>query len=220
MAYLAVKFIHVIGAAVLLGTGAGTAFFMLIAHLRGNVKVILGVARIVVLADFLFTATAVVLQPVTGVWLAWASGYSLLEGWIFFFHHFVCRDRRFLVAGGVDADADARPRDRSRQKRHRPAPALPPPLLDLVRVRFPCICGGTRDFLADDREARDDRLVDRSAGLDERIIALVCQGRNTARWSRRRKIGYRVWQGRFSMARASWKRPASPSGAAQGVEHT
>jgi uncharacterized membrane protein len=83
MAYLAVKFIHVIGAAVLLGTGAGIAFFMLIAHLRGNVKVILGVARIVVLADFLFTATAVVLQPVTGVWLAWASGYSLLEGWIF-----------------------------------------------------------------------------------------------------------------------------------------
>jgi uncharacterized membrane protein len=83
MLYFAVKFLHVIGAAVLLGTGAGIAFFMLMAHLRGNVAVIAGVARIVVLADFLFTATAVVLQPVTGVWLSWQTGYSLLEGWIF-----------------------------------------------------------------------------------------------------------------------------------------
>ena len=81
--YFAVKFLHVIGAAVLLGTGAGIAFFMLVAHLRGNTAVIAGVARIVVLADFLFTATAVVLQPVTGVWLAWHTDYSLLEGWIF-----------------------------------------------------------------------------------------------------------------------------------------
>ena len=82
--YFAVKFLHVIGAAVLLGTGAGIAFFMLMAHLRGNVAVIAGVAQIVVIADFIFTATAVVLQPVTGIWLAWHTGYSLWEGWIFF----------------------------------------------------------------------------------------------------------------------------------------
>jgi uncharacterized membrane protein len=82
MLYYAVKYLHVIGAAVLLGTGAGIAFFMLVAHLRGNVAEIAGVARTVVLADFLFTATAVVVQPVTGVWLAWFTGYSLTEGWI------------------------------------------------------------------------------------------------------------------------------------------
>lgn len=82
MLYLAVKYLHVIGAAVLLGTGAGIAFFMLIAHLRGDPRVIAGVAGIVVLADFIFTATAVVVQPVTGVWLAWNTGYSLWEGWI------------------------------------------------------------------------------------------------------------------------------------------
>jgi uncharacterized membrane protein len=80
--YLFVKFVHVIGAAVLLGTGAGIAFFMLMAHLSRNVAVILGVARIVVIADFIFTASAVVLQPVTGVWLAWQANYSLWEGWI------------------------------------------------------------------------------------------------------------------------------------------
>jgi uncharacterized membrane protein len=32
--YLVLKYVHVIGAPVLLGTGAGIAFFMLLAHLR------------------------------------------------------------------------------------------------------------------------------------------------------------------------------------------
>jgi uncharacterized membrane protein len=82
MAYFALKYLHVIGAAVLLGTGAGIAFFMLLAHRTGDAKVIAGVARIVVIADFLFTATAVVAQPITGVALAWVVGYSLWDGWI------------------------------------------------------------------------------------------------------------------------------------------
>lgn len=82
MLYFALKFVHAIGAAVLLGTGAGIAFFMLAAHLRGNPAVIAGVARIVVLADFLFTATAVVVQPITGVLLIWNVGYSFWESWI------------------------------------------------------------------------------------------------------------------------------------------
>ena len=82
MWYFALKFVHVIGAAVLLGTGAGIAFFMLLAHRTGNTQVIASVARIVVVADFVFTATAVVAQPVTGVALAWHLGYSLREGWI------------------------------------------------------------------------------------------------------------------------------------------
>ena len=82
MLYVALKFLHIVGACVLLGTGAGIAFFMLIAHLRGKPEVIAGVARIVVLADFVFTATAVVLQPITGVALAWTTGYSLTERWL------------------------------------------------------------------------------------------------------------------------------------------
>jgi uncharacterized membrane protein len=82
MLYFLLKFAHVIGAAVLLGTGAGIAFFMLLAHRDGRPVVVAGVARIVVIADFLFTATAVVAQPVTGVWLALHVGYPLTEGWI------------------------------------------------------------------------------------------------------------------------------------------
>ncbi|WP_065755850.1 DUF2269 family protein [Bradyrhizobium paxllaeri] len=82
MLYFVLKYLHVIGAAVLLGTGAGIAFFMLAAHLGGRPVVIAGVARIVVIADFIFTATAVVLQPITGTLLIQNVGYSIWEGWI------------------------------------------------------------------------------------------------------------------------------------------
>jgi uncharacterized membrane protein len=82
MLYFVLKFLHIIGASVLLGTGAGIALFMLLAHRTANTATIAAVARIVVMADFLFTATAVVAQPITGVALAWQAGYPLSEGWI------------------------------------------------------------------------------------------------------------------------------------------
>jgi uncharacterized membrane protein len=82
MMLVVLKFLHVIGAAVLLGTGAGIAFFMLMAHRTGDARVIAGVVRIVVIADFVFTASAVVVQPVTGFLLGWLLGFSLWEGWI------------------------------------------------------------------------------------------------------------------------------------------
>ena len=80
--FLVLQYLHVIGATVLLGTGAGIAFFMLRAHLTRDVFVIAGVARIVVTADFVFTATAVVVQPVTGYLLARFLGYPLFDGWV------------------------------------------------------------------------------------------------------------------------------------------
>lgn len=82
MTYFVLKYLHVIGATVLLGTGAGIAFFMVAAHLTGEAVKAAAVARIVVLADFAFTATAVLLQPVTGGLLAMTAGYRLGEGWI------------------------------------------------------------------------------------------------------------------------------------------
>jgi len=80
--YFVLKFLHVIGAVVLLGTGAGIAFFLLLAHRDGKPLVVAGVARIVVIADLVFTATAVVAQPLTGLALVWHVGYSLSEGWV------------------------------------------------------------------------------------------------------------------------------------------
>jgi len=75
-------FAHVIGACVLLGTGAGIAFFMVMAHRTNDPAVIAHTAGIVVIADILFTATAVVLQPVTGYVLARLAGWPVMEGWI------------------------------------------------------------------------------------------------------------------------------------------
>lgn len=80
--FFVLKFLHIIGAAVLMGTGAGIAFFMLMAHRTGDPRLIAGVARIVVIADFAFTATAVVAQPITGLWLAHEAGYALTQTWI------------------------------------------------------------------------------------------------------------------------------------------
>lgn len=82
MTYFVLKYLHLVGAAVLLGTGAGIAFFMLMAHRTHEPATVAAVARIVVIADFLFTATAVVAQPVTGLLLVHHLGYDLREAWI------------------------------------------------------------------------------------------------------------------------------------------
>ncbi|MBR0680091.1 DUF2269 domain-containing protein [Roseomonas eburnea] len=76
------RWLHVLGAAVLFGTGAGIAFFMVMAHRTRDAALIAHVAGTVVVADTVFTATAVVLQPVTGVLLVQEVGWSLTEGWI------------------------------------------------------------------------------------------------------------------------------------------
>jgi len=76
------RFLHVIGATILFGTGLGIAFFMVMAHRTGDAAKIAHVAGTVVVADALFTATAVVVQPVTGVLLAHEVGWPLTEGWI------------------------------------------------------------------------------------------------------------------------------------------
>ena len=66
----------------LLGTGAGIAFFMVMADRTKDARIIAHTASVVVIADWIFTATAVVLQPVTGVLLAAQLGWRLSEGWI------------------------------------------------------------------------------------------------------------------------------------------
>jgi uncharacterized membrane protein len=76
------EYAHVLGAILIFGTGLGTAFHMWCAHLTGEPRVVAAVGRSTVWADWLFTAPAVALQPVTGALLAWSLGWSLLEPWI------------------------------------------------------------------------------------------------------------------------------------------
>ena len=80
--YLLARWLHVIGACVLLGTGAGIAFFMVMAHRSREAALVAHVAGTVVIADALFTATAVIAQPVTGLWLAALTGWPLSTPWI------------------------------------------------------------------------------------------------------------------------------------------
>ncbi|MCC0011549.1 MAG: DUF2269 domain-containing protein [Hyphomicrobiaceae bacterium] len=82
MTYEILKFLHVVGATVLLGTGAGIAFFMVMSIRSRDPGLIAHVGNIVVQADTLFTATAAVLQPVTGLALAWHAGWPITSGWV------------------------------------------------------------------------------------------------------------------------------------------
>ena len=81
-AYLWIKCIHIVFSTVLFGMGAGIAFFFLRAHRTNDVRIIAAVGRDVVLADAVFTATAIVMQPVTGIALALMAGYPLTAPWI------------------------------------------------------------------------------------------------------------------------------------------
>jgi uncharacterized membrane protein len=82
--YLALKVIHIISSTVLFGTGLGTAFFKWAVDRTGNVPAIRVVSEKVVLADWLFTTPAIVVQALTGIALARLLGYPLAHGWVLY----------------------------------------------------------------------------------------------------------------------------------------
>ncbi|MEG3639177.1 DUF2269 family protein [Magnetococcus sp. PR-3] len=80
---LFLKWIHILSMVLLFGTGLGTAFHGLACNLSQNRQAMAVGNRNVVMADWLFTTPAVLVQPVTGVLLAQELGWDLTEGWIF-----------------------------------------------------------------------------------------------------------------------------------------
>lgn len=80
--YFAVKYLHVLGAIVILGTGSGIAFFMLMAHRSRDAAFIARTAAVVVIADMIFTLTAVILQPISGGLLMMLSATAVTERWL------------------------------------------------------------------------------------------------------------------------------------------
>jgi len=80
--YFLVKYLHVLGAIVILGTGTGIAFFMLMAHRTDNAEFIARTASVVVIADAIFTLSAVIFQPVTGGLLMMLSAMPVTERWL------------------------------------------------------------------------------------------------------------------------------------------
>ncbi len=80
--YLIAKWLHILSSTVLFGTGIGTAFQMVWAMRTGKVETVHSVASGVVVADWIFTTPAGVIQPLTGLWLISLQGYSLTEPWL------------------------------------------------------------------------------------------------------------------------------------------
>jgi uncharacterized membrane protein len=93
MEYLIVKWLHILSSTFLFGTGIGSAFYMLFVSLSRDARALAVVARYVVIADWVFTTPAIVIQPLTGWylkeliatpwnarWLAWSIALFVLAG--------------------------------------------------------------------------------------------------------------------------------------------
>jgi uncharacterized membrane protein len=80
--YLILKWLHILSSTLLFGTGIGSAFYLLVATLRKDPQVVAAVARCVVLADWLFTATTVVFQPASGFYMVHLAGYPMSARWL------------------------------------------------------------------------------------------------------------------------------------------
>jgi uncharacterized membrane protein len=81
-AYTFLKWLHIMSSTLLFGTGLGTAFHGWMSHRTRDPHVIAAVGRSVVLADWLFTTPAVIVQPVTGAIMIWLAGYPLTSSWL------------------------------------------------------------------------------------------------------------------------------------------
>jgi uncharacterized membrane protein len=80
--YLTLKWLHILSSTLLFGTGIGSAFYMYFASRTGDARVVATVASYVVIADWLFTATSVVFQPLSGFWMAHLAGIPWTTRWI------------------------------------------------------------------------------------------------------------------------------------------
>ena len=82
MDYLVLKWLHIVSSTLLFGTGIGSAFYMLFANVSRDVRAIAVVSKYVVIADWLFTATTAILQPLTGFYMVYLAGYPLHSKWL------------------------------------------------------------------------------------------------------------------------------------------
>lgn len=80
--YLIVKTLHILSSTILFGTGIGIAFFMVRSHFTDNLHEKFYAARNTVLADYLFTLPAVIIQPITGFMLIEMVGYGWHDLWL------------------------------------------------------------------------------------------------------------------------------------------
>nr|WP_315254050.1 DUF2269 domain-containing protein [uncultured Duganella sp.] len=82
MDYLAIKWLHILSATAMFGTGFGTAFYMFFTNRARNVAAIAVVSRLVVRADWWFTTPSIIVQPLSGLWMVHLAGYPFGATWI------------------------------------------------------------------------------------------------------------------------------------------
>ncbi|MFV0681030.1 DUF2269 family protein [Ottowia sp.] len=80
--YLLLKWLHILSSVLMVGTGFGSAFYLFFANRSGSVAAQAVVSRLVVRADTWFTLPAVIVQPISGLWLAYLAGWPLTTPWL------------------------------------------------------------------------------------------------------------------------------------------
>lgn len=83
MEYLVAKWLHILSSTVLFGTGLGSAYYMFFASRTRKPAVAAHVVRQVVRADWLFTTTTIVFQPLSGLYMVHVAQLPLTAPWIF-----------------------------------------------------------------------------------------------------------------------------------------
>jgi uncharacterized membrane protein len=82
MEYLIAKWLHVLSSTILFGTGIGTAFYIFFGTRASDATVAAAFMRWAVIADWLFTATTIIFQPLSGYYLISLLGISWSARWI------------------------------------------------------------------------------------------------------------------------------------------
>lgn len=80
--YLLIKWIHILSATFLFGTGLGSAFYKWMTDRGGNLPAMAQTNRLVVIADWVFTTPTIIVQPISGLWLLHLLGIPLDQGWV------------------------------------------------------------------------------------------------------------------------------------------
>src|SRR5690606_11373862 len=167
MEYAIAKWLHVLSSTVLFGTGIGSAFYFLAAALGRDARTVASVAGYVVVADWLFTATTAVAQPLTGYWLMRISGMGWDVGWVrMSVHLYIMAIACWLPVVWLQI----RMRNLAR---HAAAPGLLALFPRLVRAGRGGFCGFRGDLLFNDRQADVATVRHRCAGCNELVVTVA-----------------------------------------------
>lgn len=80
--YLTLKWIHILSSVVLVGTGLGSAYYLFFVNRTRHVQTQAVVSSLVVRADWWFTTPTAIIQPATGLAMAYLAGLPLSTPWL------------------------------------------------------------------------------------------------------------------------------------------